>query len=129
MIKHLRVNQRNEEKTMQRQFNAVLGAGVLCLAAFWPAAGVAQQKTEVKEKPPMYSYIANWELPREKAKDMEGVLGSNNALMTKLVGDGTVIGFGNDITLVHKAGESTHDIWWSSMSMGNLMKALQAVKA
>src|SRR3954454_22655422 len=114
---------------MQLRFDAALSAGVLCLATFWPAGAIAQQKMEVKEKSPMYSYIANWEIPREKSKDMEAQLGSTNGLMTKLVADGTVVGFGNDITLVHKAGESTHDVWWSSMSMGNLMKALQSVKA
>ena len=114
---------------MKLSLNAALSAAALCVPAFWPAGAIAQQKTEVKEKPPLYSYIANWEVAREKFKDMEAQLGSNNALMSKLVGGGTLVGFGNDITLVHKTGESTHDVWWSSMSLGNLMKALQSIKA
>ena len=67
-----------------------------------------QQKMEVKAKAPMYSCIANWEVPRDKFKDMEGQLGTNNGLMATHVADGSPIGFGN-------AGESTHDTWWSSM--------------
>lgn len=112
---------------MHVQVKVALAAGVLCLAGFCPNAA-AQQK-EVKEKPPMYSYIANWELPREKFKEMETQLNSNNSIMAKLVSDGSLIGFGNDISLVHRAGESTHDVWWSSMSMGGLIKALQSIKS
>lgn len=99
------------------------------LLGLWPANASAQQKAEVKEKPPMYSYVANWEVSRDKFKDLEGQLGVNNALMKKQVSDGSLVGFGNDITLVHRDGESTHDVWWSSMSWGGLMKTLQAVKA
>jgi len=99
----------------------------LPLIGLWPAAN-AQQPMEVKEKAPMYSYIANWEVPRDKFKDMEGQLGTNNALMAKHVADGSLVGFGSDITLVHRDGESTHDVWWSSMSWGGLMKVLQAIK-
>ncbi len=101
----------------------------LPLVGLWPATANAQQKMDVKEKAPMYSYIANWEVSRDKFKDLESQLGTNNALMAKHLADGSLIGFGNDITLVHRDGESTHDVWWSSMSWGGLMKVLQAIKA
>jgi hypothetical protein len=99
------------------------------LVGLLPATANAQQNMEVKAKAPMYSYIANWEVPRDKFKDMEGQLGANNGLLAKHVAGGSLVGFGNDITLVHKDGESTHDTWWSSMSWGGLMKALEDVKA
>jgi hypothetical protein len=101
---------------------------VLPLLGLWPVAAHAQPKMEVKEKAPMYSYIANWEVSRDKFKDMEAQLGKNNALMGKHLAGGTLIGFGNDVTLVHREGESTHDIWWSSMSWGGMMKVLDAIK-
>ncbi len=101
----------------------------LALVGWVPATANAQQKMEVKAKAPMYSYIANWEVPRDKFKDMEGQLGTNNGLMAKHVADGSLVGFGNDITLVHRDGESTHDTWWSSMSWGGLIKVLEDVKA
>jgi len=103
--------------------------GVCALAGFWPAAAPAQQPAEVKEKPPMYSYIANWEVPRNKFKDMEDMLGKNAVVMSKSLSSGVLVGFGSDITLVHKEGESTHDVWWSSMSWSGLMKALESIKS
>jgi hypothetical protein len=101
--------------------------GIICLAL---AVGGAQaQSSEVKEKPPMYSYIANWTVPRDKFKDLESMPGRTESLMKKALADGSLVGYGSDITLVHKEGESTHDNWWSSMSWGGLMKVLEAIKA
>ena len=115
---------------MKQQTKWILtGACALALAGLSPATANAQPKTEVKEKAPMYSYIANWEVSRDKFKDLEGRLGANSALMAKHVADGSLVGFGNDITLLHHDGESTHDVWWSSMSWGGLMKTLEAIKA
>ena len=105
-----------------------VSAYALTLVGLWPAAANAQ-KMEVKQRAPMYSYIANWEVSRDKFNDLERQLGANNALMEKRLADGSVVGFGNDTTLVHHDGESTHDIWWSSMSWGGLMKTLEAIKA
>ena len=99
------------------------------LVGLGSATANAQQRMEVKAKAPMYSYIANWVVSRDKFKDTEGQLGTNNGLMAKRLADGSLIGFGNDITLVHREGESTHDTWWSSMSWGGLMKVLEDVKA
>src|SRR6476646_8726268 len=102
----------------------------LTTLGFSPAtAADGPQGMEVKEKAPMYSYIANWEVPRDKFKDIESQLDRNNALMGKHLSGGGIVGFGNDITLIHQDNESTHDVWWSSMSWGGLMKTLEAVKA
>jgi hypothetical protein len=103
-----------------------VSASAFALIGFSPSN--AQQKMEVKEKAPMYSYVANWEVSRDKFKDIEGQLGKNDALMRKQLSDGALIGFGNDVTLVHRDGESTHDVWWSSMSWSGLMKVLEAIK-
>ena len=102
--------------------------GALSLLWLGPAL-VAQPNPEVKEKAPMYSYVANWEMPRDKFKDMQSQLGSNDSLMKKQLANGALIGFGYDVTVVHQPGESTHDIWWSSMSWGGMMKALEAIQS
>ncbi len=98
-------------------------AGLFVLPLF------GQAQSEVKPKPPMYSYIANWEVPREKFKDMEAQIGGEAALMKKQLAAGNLVGFGNDTTLVHQPGQSTHDNWWSSMSLGGLMKVLEDLKS
>ena len=99
----------------------------LAMATFSPASNA--QPAEVKEKPPMYSYIANWQVPREKTKEIGEVISKNEGLLKKMLAEGAIIGYGNDTTLVHKDGESTHDTWWSSMSWGGLMKVLEAMRS
>ena len=50
-------------------------------------------------------------------------------MMDKFLADGTVVGYGNDINLVHKEGESTHDNWWSTTSWADMVKVLEALKS
>jgi hypothetical protein len=97
------------------------GLGALSLLAFLPAAGRAQDKA------PLYSFIANWEVAREKFKDIEAI--STESLMAKHLANGDIVGYGRDITLVHKPGESTHDNWFSSKSWAGLIKTLEDLKA
>ncbi len=87
------------------------------------------QMTEVKPKPPMYSYIANWQFPRASFADVEKTLGNGNSALEKAYADGTIIGYGYDKNLVHSVEGETHDTWWSAMSLAGLMKALDAITA
>jgi hypothetical protein len=105
------------------------GVCALLLAGLVPAPVRAQDKMEVKEKPPMYSYIANWELSRDKWKDMETEMSKDGARLNKFLTDGTIIGYGRDVNLIHQEGQSTHDDWWSTMSWAGLLNVLQAQKA
>jgi hypothetical protein len=88
------------------------------------AASSSAQTSEVKEKPPMYSYIANWQIPRAHWADMEKDAAANKAILDKALADGTIIGYGNDENLVHQADGFTHDNWWAAMSMAGLIKVL-----
>jgi hypothetical protein len=38
--------------------------------------------------------------------------------------DGTIIAYGNDMNLVHQPDGSTHDSWWSAMSMAGILNVL-----
>jgi len=100
-----------------------------CLLAALGTVPARSQPMEIKEKPAMYSYVANWEIPRDKWKDIESRAGNINGLMDKFLADGSIVAHGNDITLIHKEGESTHDTWWSSMSWAGLLKVLAAAKS
>jgi hypothetical protein len=88
------------------------------------AASSGAQTSEVKEKPPVYSYIANWQIPRAHWADMEKDAAANKAILDKALADGTIGGYGNDENLVHQADGETHDNWWSAMSMAGLIKVL-----
>ena len=49
---------------MNRKWRRILaGTCVLMMSALWTAPARAQM-TESKEKPPMYTYIGNWNIPR-----------------------------------------------------------------
>lgn len=102
-----------------------LGAFAMAIVLTGPA-----QAQEVKEKPPMYSYVANWAIPRAQWGEMQKSMAADEALMKKNLESGTIIGYGNDTTLVHQPDSETHDDWWSSMSMAGLLNVLdQSYKA
>ena len=99
------------------------GLCVFMMLAQWAVPSGAQN-SEVKEKPPMYSYIANWQIPRAHWADMEKDNAANKAILDKAMADGTIIGYGNDENLVHQPDGETHDNWWSAMSMAGIIKVL-----
>src|SRR5258708_2907997 len=82
------------------------------------------QMSEVKEKPPMYSYVANWQIPRANWADMDKAASANNAILEKALADGTIVGYGDDVNLVHHPDLETHDDWWSATSIAGLLKVL-----
>ena len=82
------------------------------------------QMAEVKQKPAMYSYIANWQIPRAHWAEVAASNAADKAILDKALADGTIIGYGDDINLVHTADGWTHDNWWSAMSMAGLVKVL-----
>jgi hypothetical protein len=72
----------------------------------------------------MYSYIANWQIPRANWADMDKANSADKAILDKALADGTIVGYGNDENLVHQPDGETHDNWWSAMSMAGLIKVL-----
>ncbi|HEX5236069.1 MAG TPA: hypothetical protein VFW25_12145 [Silvibacterium sp.] len=85
---------------------------------------VSAQNSEAKEKPPLYSYVANWQIPRAHWADMAKEVDMDKSILDKAVADGTIVGYGSDENLVHTPDGYTHDDWWSSMSMAGLLKVL-----
>ncbi|HMG86897.1 MAG TPA: hypothetical protein VK574_14290 [Terracidiphilus sp.] len=107
-------------KRLWSVFVGICGLLMLSLSAIPSAA----QMSEVKEKPAMYSYVANWQIPRAQWAAMEKDNESNKPILDKAMADGTLVGYGNDENLVHEADGETHDNWWASMSMAGLIKVL-----
>jgi hypothetical protein len=106
----------------------------LATAIFIAFLGVSRvsvhgQNTEVKEKPRMYTYVANWSIPRAQWGEMEKANSNTQPVLEKDMADGTLVAFGHDESLVHQPDGSTHDTWWSSMSMAGLLKVLDQAKA
>jgi hypothetical protein len=101
-------------------FACLYGLAMLVLCAL----PVGAQMSEVKAKPPMYTYVADWQIPRAHWGEMAQANAADKPILDKALADGTIVGYGNDEDLVHVADGSTHDDWWSAMSMAGLIKVL-----
>jgi len=101
--------------------SAVLCA--LAIAAVWAVPARAQM-AEVKEKPPMYSYVGFWDIPRGGWAEMAKGEVADKDILDKAIASGTIIGYGHDTNAVHQPDQQTHDEWWSAMSMAGLLKVL-----
>jgi hypothetical protein len=110
--------------TKRRNVLAVLGA--LAVASTFAVPALAQV-AEVKEKPPMYTYVSNWIIPRARWAEMDKAGAAESKIMDKALSSGSLVGYGDDLNLVHQPENSTHDSWWSSMSMAGLLNALEEI--
>src|SRR6266702_7563307 len=89
------------------------------------AAPALAQTSEMKEKPPMYSYVGNWAIPRAQWAEMDKNTAADEKILSKALASGTIVAYGNDVNLVHQAEGATHDDWWSAMSMAGLINVLE----
>jgi hypothetical protein len=112
---------------MNKYLGQVLAvASILVLSAIYSAPARAQG-SEVKEKPPMYSYVGNWTIPRAQWGEMEKQTAASQKILEKALADGTVVGYGNDLNLIHQPDGETHDSWWSSMSQAGVLNVLDQI--
>lgn len=107
----------------QKPWSVVASMLVLATAALYSRPACAQMM-EVKEKPPMYSYVADWSIPRGQWAEMAKNDLADEKLMEKAFASGTIVAYGNDSTLIHQPEGSTHDGWWSAMSMAGVLNVL-----
>ena len=103
------------------------GLGALAISAVWTGPAAAQT-AEVKEKPPLYTYVAEWNIPRTQWAEMAKGNAASQKIMDQAVADGTIVGYGNDRTVVHQSDGITHDNWWSAMSMAGVLNVLDRVE-
>ena len=99
------------------------GLCALVVSAVWVLPAGAQM-SEVKEKPPMYSYVGFWSIPRAQWGEMAKADAADQKILDKEIANGTIVGYGNDENLVHQPDGPTHDGWWSAMSMAGLLNVL-----
>jgi hypothetical protein len=97
------------------------GLCVLGLSAAWAAPACAQ----TSEKPPMYSYVEDWAIPRAQWAEMEKSVADDQKILDQAIASGTIVAYGNDANLVHQSDGYTHDDWWSSMSMAGVLDVLE----
>jgi len=105
-----------------RTILAVLSAA---LVLFCTAPVGAQMKAQ---KPAVYTYVAQWSIPRAQWSDMAKMQQSNTALLDKLVADGTLVSYGAYEAAVHDRKGPTHGNWFQASSLAGIFKALDALQ-
>ncbi|HVO48076.1 MAG TPA: hypothetical protein VMT29_17275 [Steroidobacteraceae bacterium] len=106
-----------------RVWKVPAGLCVLALASAATLPGVARA-ADAAEKPPLYTYVSNWAIPRARWADMEKAGAADDKILDKHLAAGSIVGYGDDVTLVHQADGGTHDNWWQAMSMAALFNVL-----
>jgi hypothetical protein len=101
---------------------AGLAACALAMSGF--ASFAAHAQNDEGKKPRMYTYYSSWAIPRAKWADMEKASNAETKSMDKAVSSGSIVGYGDDETVVHQEDGITHDGWFSSMSMAGILNTL-----
>ena len=91
-----------------------------------PSSSVMAQSAAT-EKPVMFTYVSTFEVPRANWAEFQKAETNDDAALKKLVADGTISSYGTFNRVAHQEGEPTHGDWFSATSLGNLMKALDAL--
>jgi hypothetical protein len=87
----------------------------------------AQGSSDEKEKPPVYTYVAQWAVARQDWPAFEKSGAQLKPMFEKLMADGTIIGYGSYRLAVHTEGSPNHGDWWTATSMANVLKVLTAL--
>lgn len=98
-------------------------------AMFMVAFLVNAHAQDVKQKAPMYSYVANWQVPRAHWSEVGKAVETVDGVLQQSLADGYLVGYGNDTNLIHQPDAETHDLWWSSTSLAGILKTLDRIHA
>ncbi len=91
------------------------------------ALGATPARAEDGGQPAVYTYVAEWAVPREQWRDYAKATADEKVALDKMVADGTIIGYGDFSILLHQEGRPTHGSWFTATSRAGLMKALDAL--
>jgi len=107
-----------------------MGKIVVFCAMLWASVFVfpTGMQAQSAEKAPLYTYVAQWDVPRAMWGDFDKVQASSGDAMRKAVADGTIVAYGSFAILNHQEGTPTHGSWFSATSMANLMKVLEGLR-
>lgn len=104
---------------MFTRFVGIVSVG--CAIALSPILASAQASPEQS----YYTYVSQWAVPRDQWSAFEKQERADDALMQKLVSDGTIIAWGDEAARVHTENGYTHADWFTAASRAALLKALE----
>jgi len=76
---------------------------------------------------PLYTYVAQWGIPRAQWDDAAKARQAGSSVMDGLLADGTITGYGSLEMVVHDESGFTHANWWQATSYAGILKAREAI--
>jgi hypothetical protein len=101
-----------------------IGLAVTCALAFASLVFAPAQAQE----PTHYTFVSWWAVPRAQWNDFEKSEDQTNAILERLVTDGTLVAWGASAVLVHSEDGYTHANWFVSSTQGGITKTLEALR-
>lgn len=114
---------------MRTRAGLVVAFPVLCAAGFLLGAVPAKAQSTAAEKPPVYTYVSEWAVPRAMWNDYKKEDDADVDAMKKAMSDGLIVSYGSFAVLNHQEGAPTHGSWFTANSMANLMKVLEGLRS
>lgn len=111
---------------MQKRVTQILCLVVLAMLA---AGAAALAQNENQEKPPVFTYVSGWVVPRAQWGDMAKMQQEDRAVEEKLLADGVLTSYGETENYIHTEDQPTHGSWMTATSEANILKALEAFYA
>ena len=91
---------------------------VLVVLVLTPLASTAQQ-----QEPTIYSFISHFDVPRPQWAEMTTNVEQNvRPVMERMLADGTIESWGNDVRIIHEENGTTHGVWWAATSIAGLVR-------
>jgi hypothetical protein len=102
---------------------------LLCAFALVPlTANRASAQSSSSEKPPLYTYVSEWTIPRALWADYVKGQSADTDILKKAIADGTIVAYGDYTVITHQEGLPTHGTWFSANSIAGVLKVLEVVR-
>ncbi len=94
---------------------------VLLVLVLTPLASTAQQQEQT-----IYTYMAHWNVPRAQHAEATANVEQNvRPVMERMLADGTIESWGNEVRIIHNENGTTHGTWWAATSIAGLERVLE----
>ncbi len=101
---------------MTRQL--LLSIIVLLVLVLTSLASTAQQQEQT-----IYTYMAHWNVPRAQRAEATANAEQNvRPIMERMLADGTIESWGNEVRIIHEENGTTHGTWWAATSIAGLTR-------
>jgi hypothetical protein len=77
---------------------------------------------------PVYTYVAEWAVPRAQWKDEDFQFQQLRPILERRLADGSIVEWGRAIPLVHTADGPTHTNWYVSPTIAGIYRVLEDLR-